>query len=60
MNDRDTSVLTWIQTLKESVPDARDARGSQDPMGMALAEMPNRGDVEPVEPTPMNRQGPQL
>ena len=31
------------------VPDARKARGSQDPRGMGLAEMSNRREGEPVE-----------
>ena len=33
----------------QQVPDARKARGSQDPTGMRLAEMPNKGEGEPVE-----------
>jgi hypothetical protein len=35
--------------LGEKVPDARRAKGSQDPMGMTLAKIPNKGDREPVE-----------
>jgi hypothetical protein len=31
------------------VPDAKKARGSQDPTGMALAEIPNKGERQPVE-----------
>jgi hypothetical protein len=33
------------------VPDTKGARGSQDPAGMILAEIPNRGDIEPEEIT---------
>jgi hypothetical protein len=33
----------------KKVPDAREARGSQDPTGMTLAEIPNKGEREPVE-----------
>jgi hypothetical protein len=33
----------------KQVPDARKARGSQDPTGMRLAEMPNKGEGEPVK-----------
>jgi hypothetical protein len=33
----------------QKVPDARKARGSQDPTGMTLAEIPNKGEREPVE-----------
>jgi len=29
--------------------EGRKARGSQDPTGMRLAEMPNKGEGEPVE-----------
>jgi hypothetical protein len=35
----------------QKVPDARKARGSQDPVGIALAEVPNKGESEPVETT---------
>jgi hypothetical protein len=31
------------------VPDARDPRGSKDPTGRTLAEIPNKGEREPVE-----------
>jgi hypothetical protein len=31
------------------VPDASKARGSQNPMGMTLAEIPNKGERKPVE-----------
>jgi hypothetical protein len=31
------------------VPDHREVRGSQDPTGMTLAEIPNKGMTEPVE-----------
>jgi hypothetical protein len=31
------------------VPDVRKERGSQDPTGMALAEIPNIGERYPVE-----------
>lgn len=31
--------------------DARNDRCSQDPMGMTLIEIPNRGETEPEEPT---------
>jgi hypothetical protein len=34
---------------KQKVPDARKARGSQHPTGMTLAEIPNKGEREPVE-----------
>jgi hypothetical protein len=33
----------------QKVPDARKARGSQDPTGMTLVEIPNKGEREPVE-----------
>jgi hypothetical protein len=33
----------------QQVPDSRKTRGSQDPMGMRFAEMPNTGEGEPVE-----------
>jgi hypothetical protein len=31
------------------VPDTREARGSQDTMGMTLDEIPYRGEIEPEE-----------
>ena len=34
---------------KQKFPDARKARASQDPMGMTLAEIPNIGEIGPVE-----------
>jgi hypothetical protein len=33
----------------QRVPDARKARGSQDPTGMTLPEIPNKGEGQPVE-----------
>ena len=33
----------------QKVPDARKARGSQDPMGMTLAEISNKGEIELAE-----------
>jgi hypothetical protein len=33
----------------QNVPGASKARGSQDPTGMRLAEMPNKGEGELVE-----------
>jgi len=33
----------------QQVPDARKARGSQHPVGMRLAEMPNKAEGETVE-----------
>ena len=33
----------------QQVPDARKVRGSQDPAGMRLAEMPNKEEGEPLE-----------
>ena len=33
----------------QQVPDARKAKGSQGPIGMRLAEMPNKVDGEPVK-----------
>jgi hypothetical protein len=33
------------------VSDAREARGSEDPMGMMLTEIPNSGERKPVETT---------
>ena len=33
---------------QEKVPDARKAKESQDPMGITLAEMPSKGEREPV------------
>ena len=38
----------------EKVPEAWDARGSQDSMTMTLAEMPNSGEME-LEETTFNR-----
>jgi hypothetical protein len=34
---------------QQKVPDIRKARGSQDPTGMTLAEITNKGEREPVE-----------
>ena len=34
---------------QQKVPDVKKARGSQDPMGITLAEIPNKGEREPVE-----------
>jgi hypothetical protein len=33
----------------QKVPDARKARGSQYLIGMTLAEISNKGEIEPVE-----------
>jgi hypothetical protein len=33
----------------QQIPDARKLKGSQDPTGMRLAEMLNKGEGEPVE-----------
>ena len=33
----------------QKIPDTKKARGSQDPKGMKLAEMSNKGEGEPVE-----------
>jgi hypothetical protein len=33
----------------QKVPDARKARASQDPTGVTLAEIPHKGEGEPVE-----------
>ena len=33
----------------QEVPDARKARASQDPTGMTLAEIPNKGERETIE-----------
>ena len=30
-------------------PDTRDSRGSQDPTERALAEIPNKGEIKPLE-----------
>jgi hypothetical protein len=38
----------------QQVPDARKAKGSQDPTGMRSAEMPNKGEGEPVETTSLD------
>ena len=35
-----------VEGSHEKVSDARKARGSQDPMGMTLAEIPNKGEGE--------------
>jgi hypothetical protein len=37
--------------MRESLesPDARRARGSQDPTGMTLTKIPNRVEIEPEE-----------
>ena len=44
------SNVGWgIGSSHQQVPDARKARGSQDPTGMTLAEIPNKGEIEPVE-----------
>jgi hypothetical protein len=37
------------KSSQQQAPDARKARGSQDPKEMRLAEMPNKGEGEPVE-----------
>ena len=34
---------------QQKVPDVKKARGSQDPMGITLAEIPNKSKREPVE-----------
>jgi hypothetical protein len=34
--------------INQKVPDARKARASQDPMGMILAKIPHKGEVETV------------
>jgi hypothetical protein len=34
---------------QQKVPEARYARGCQDQTGMTLAEIPNKGEREPVE-----------
>ena len=33
----------------EQVPDGRKPRGSQEPTGMRLPELPNKGEGEPVD-----------
>jgi hypothetical protein len=33
----------------QKAPDARKVRASQDPMGMTLAEIPQKGEGEPFE-----------
>jgi hypothetical protein len=38
---------TW--GTHQKVPEAKKARGFQDPTGMTLAEIPNKGEREPVE-----------
>ena len=38
-----------LEGSHQKVPDARKARGSQDPTGMTLAEIPNKGEGEPEE-----------
>lgn len=35
----------------QEVPDVREVRGFQDPVGMLLAEIPNGGQIEPEETT---------
>jgi len=52
----------WIETCSsrgwgavgshEKVPDVKEARGSQDPNGMILADAPNKGEIQPLETTP--------
>ena len=39
----------WGTWVVHKVPDARKRRGSQDPLAMILAEIPNKGESEPVE-----------
>jgi hypothetical protein len=34
---------------QQKVPDAKKTRGFQDPIRMTLAEIPNKGEREPVE-----------
>jgi hypothetical protein len=34
---------------QQKIPDARKSKGSQDPMGMTLAEILNKAEREPVE-----------
>jgi len=45
-------VYQWGRVIEGShrkVPDTRDPRGSQDPTGRTLAEIPNKGEIELVE-----------
>ena len=45
---------------QQKVPDSRKARGSQDPKGMTLSEIPNKGEREPVEKYPQVKHDPRL
>jgi hypothetical protein len=38
-----------LRVSYQKVPDARTAKGTQDPTGMTLAKIPIKGEREPVE-----------
>jgi hypothetical protein len=42
----------------QKIPDAWKARGSQDSTGMTLAEIPNKGEREPVQTTSRGMKSP--
>jgi hypothetical protein len=44
-----TAVCRGTGVSKQKVPDARKARASQDLTGMVLAEIPHKGDTDPVK-----------
>lgn len=45
------SVGFGTQGSHQKVPGAKEARGSEDPSGLTLAEIPNIGEIEPAEMT---------
>jgi hypothetical protein len=42
-------IFSSIRFNHQKVPDARKARGYQDPMGITISEIPNKGEREPLE-----------
>jgi len=38
-----------LEFSHEKVPNAKEARGSQEPKAMTLAETPNKGEIESIE-----------
>jgi hypothetical protein len=50
----------WFRYQHNVASENREARGSQDPMGMPLAEIPNKVKIEPLENIPVEWYHPQL
>jgi hypothetical protein len=54
-------VITGVGGTTKKVSYSMDMRGSQNPMGMTMAEIPNSREIEPKETTSSkNRHGPLL